>query len=227
MPIRINLLAEMKAAEELRRRDPVKRGIWVGSILVGVVLLWWGVTLIETMAAQARLNAVEQQLGAQSKEYDDLKLKEKKLAELNNRLSDINRIYTNRFLWGSVLNALQQSVVEGVQLISFKGDQSSVISEPTKAKSNEAGKIIQFAKPGQVIHKIHLEFNAKDSSATPGDQVGKYKEALSRCTLFKSMITASNEIVLKNLSPPSLDGASGKSAVTFSLDFRPPDRTIK
>ena len=31
MPIRINLLAEQQAAEEARRRDPVKRALWVGS----------------------------------------------------------------------------------------------------------------------------------------------------------------------------------------------------
>ena len=40
MPIRINLLAEAQAAAELRRKNPVKRGIWIGSFLVCVVLLW-------------------------------------------------------------------------------------------------------------------------------------------------------------------------------------------
>ena len=40
MPIRINLLAEAQAAEELRRKNPVKRGIWIGGFLVLVVILW-------------------------------------------------------------------------------------------------------------------------------------------------------------------------------------------
>ena len=35
MPIRINLLAEAKAAEELRRHDPVKRVIFVGALCCG------------------------------------------------------------------------------------------------------------------------------------------------------------------------------------------------
>lgn len=42
MPIRLNLLAEAQAMEEMRRRDPVKRAIWVGSLLVAVALAWAG-----------------------------------------------------------------------------------------------------------------------------------------------------------------------------------------
>ena len=42
MPIRINLLAEQQAAEELRRRDPVKRAIWVAGFFVVVVVVWSG-----------------------------------------------------------------------------------------------------------------------------------------------------------------------------------------
>ncbi|HYE32451.1 MAG TPA: hypothetical protein VEH27_13545, partial [Methylomirabilota bacterium] len=40
MPIRINLLAEQLAAEEARRKDPVKRAIWVGSFIAAVAVLW-------------------------------------------------------------------------------------------------------------------------------------------------------------------------------------------
>jgi len=39
MPIRINLLAEAQAAEEMRRKDPVKRAIWIGGFVVFLTLL--------------------------------------------------------------------------------------------------------------------------------------------------------------------------------------------
>lgn len=39
MPIRINLLAEAQAAEEMRRKDPVKRSIWIGGFIVFLTLL--------------------------------------------------------------------------------------------------------------------------------------------------------------------------------------------
>ncbi|MGC3957234.1 MAG: hypothetical protein QM813_04480 [Verrucomicrobiota bacterium] len=40
MPIRLNLLAEAQAAEELRRNDPVKRALWVSVLLIALVLVW-------------------------------------------------------------------------------------------------------------------------------------------------------------------------------------------
>ena len=39
MPIRINLLAEAQAAEEMRRKDPVKRAVWIGGFVIFLVLL--------------------------------------------------------------------------------------------------------------------------------------------------------------------------------------------
>ncbi len=42
MAIRINLLAEAQEAEELRRRDPVKRALWGAGFLVFLVWLWTG-----------------------------------------------------------------------------------------------------------------------------------------------------------------------------------------
>ena len=33
MPIRLNLLAEAQAAEDLRRRDPVKRALWLARLM--------------------------------------------------------------------------------------------------------------------------------------------------------------------------------------------------
>ncbi len=34
MPIRLNLLAEAQAAEEMRRRDPVKRALWLAGLII-------------------------------------------------------------------------------------------------------------------------------------------------------------------------------------------------
>ena len=49
MPIRINLLAEAKAAEELRRHDPVKRVIFVGALAVALTLVWSSSLQLQTM----------------------------------------------------------------------------------------------------------------------------------------------------------------------------------
>ena len=51
MAIHINLLAESQALEEMRRRDPVKRAIWVGAIVGALVLAWSGYLQVKLMAA--------------------------------------------------------------------------------------------------------------------------------------------------------------------------------
>ena len=55
MPIRINLLAEAHAAEELRRKDPVKRGIYGAVVVVSCVLIWALTLQLKIMAAKHEL----------------------------------------------------------------------------------------------------------------------------------------------------------------------------
>lgn len=227
MPIRINLLAESQLEEELRRRDPIKRALWVGALVVALVLLWSAYLQFRVFMAHGQLAAIEDQLGVRSKQFDQVTQKEHQLGDINGKLIALQYYSTNRFLWGSVLNALEQSIVNDVQLISFHGEQNYIVTEEVKAKTNENGKIIVFPKPGGTTQKIKMEFDAKDASPTPGDQVGKYKQALSDCSLFQSLLGKTNEITLRNISPPSLDGENGKTVVQFILDCRLPDKLLK
>ena len=50
MPLRINLLAEAQAAEELRRRNPVKRALWIGGFIVALILLWSSTLQVQLMS---------------------------------------------------------------------------------------------------------------------------------------------------------------------------------
>ena len=64
MPIRINLLAEQLAAEEARRRDPVKRAFWAGGALVAVVIVWIISLQLRLVSAKAELSRYESKLAA-------------------------------------------------------------------------------------------------------------------------------------------------------------------
>ena len=59
MPIRINLLAEAQIAEDLRRRDPVKRAIFVGALLVVLALVWSSSLQLEVVFAKNDLAQVQ------------------------------------------------------------------------------------------------------------------------------------------------------------------------
>ena len=57
MPIRINLLAEAQALEDLRRRDPVKRASWAGLLLVLLVLVWISSLQLKAMIARGGIES--------------------------------------------------------------------------------------------------------------------------------------------------------------------------
>ncbi len=224
MPLRLNLLAEAQAEEELRRRDPVKRGIMIGIGLVILVLLWAGFLQFRIMRKQSQISEIEVSLALQSKNFKKITQNQKDLNALNWRLRELERYSTNRFLWGNLLNALQKCTVPGVQLTRFLSEQTHFAIEEIKPKTNnETGRVIA-GKPGECIEKIRLQFDASDASAAPGDQVGNYKAALANSDYFRRLLGKTNEIALRNLGAPMVDGG-GKTVVLFTLDCRVPEKT--
>src|SRR5712675_2303147 len=116
MPIHINLLAEVQAAEELRRRDPVKRGFWIAGFLVFLVVVWVISQQVEIMRANKSLLGLDTKLNSQAKEFNQILENQKKLIETNRKLGSLQQLATNRFLLGTVLDALQHATLEDVQL---------------------------------------------------------------------------------------------------------------
>jgi len=223
MPIRINLLAEAQALEELRRRDPVKRAIWVGAGLVTLVLIWSGSLYAKGLIQRSELSRIETELDSHKNEYQRVLDNQKQLADTNRRLGALLQLAANRHLHGNVLQALQQTVLDDVQLTRIKTTQEYVMTAATKARTNEAG-IVLPSKPATTTERITLTLDAKDWSANPGDQVNRFKEHLAAAPYFRDMLGKTNEIGLRNLSPPQQDGETGKAYVLFTLECRYPEK---
>jgi hypothetical protein len=227
MPIRLNLLAEAQAAEEMRRRDPVKRTIWVGAILVSLMLAWSSSLQVKTMMAANEAGRLEAQMNSNSNSYksvlDDLKKKD----ELQGKVLALYQLSSNRFLQGNLLNALQQTNSDDVQLLHLKLDQSYAVVEATKPRTNENNRVIA-GRPGTATERIVLMLDGFDSSANPGDQVTTYKRAVANHPYFRSLLGKTNDVNLKNLSPPELmpiAGTVGKPCVLFTLECRMQEKT--
>src|SRR5262245_41310791 len=124
MPIRLNLLAEAQTAEDLRRRDPVKRLIWGASGIVIVVLIWSSSLQLRAMMSKSELNRIEGQIAANTAQYNVVVANQKKLGEINHKLTALERLATNRFLQANVLNALQQATAEDIQLLRLRCEQT-------------------------------------------------------------------------------------------------------
>jgi hypothetical protein len=227
MPIRLNLLAEAQAAEEMRRRDPVKRAIWAGAILVSLMLAWSSSLQMKAMMASNEASRLEAQMNSNSNSYktvlDDLKRKD----ELQGKVFALCQLSSNRFLQGNLLNALQQTNADDVQLLHLKLDQSYAVVEATKPRTNENNRIIP-GKPGTATERIVLMLDGFDASANPGDQVTTYKRAVANHPYFRSLLGKTNDVNLKNLSPPELmpiAGTVGKPCVLFTLECRMQEKT--
>lgn len=224
MPIRLNLLAEAQAAEELRRRDPVKRGLWLGSLLVALALAWSGYLYVQILGARRAQAAVEKQIQVRTNEHKIILDHQKKLDDINRRLAALRQLATNRFLQGTLLNGLQHVSLADVALVRVKVEQTYTPGEEVKAKTNSEGRVTA-AKPATVKESISVTLDAKDTSLTPGaDQVTRFKEAFSSDAYFQTVLSKTDGVKLKLVGPRTTP-PEGRPYVLFTLECKYPDQT--
>jgi hypothetical protein len=137
----------------------------------------------------------------------------------------LNTLAADRFLQATLLNALMHSTVDGIQVTHLRTDQSYDLTAEVKPVSNDSGKVVVPGKPATSTERVKLIIEARDTSDNPGNaQISKYKDTLARTAYFKAQEISSNEVLLKNLSTPQLDGDSGKAYVLFSLECQYPEK---
>ena len=224
MPIRINLLAEEQAAEEIRRRDPVKRFIWFAVLLVVLMLVWSSYLQVRITLAHSDVTRIEAQVTSRTKDFQQVLDNQKKTAEINSRLQALRQLSGNRFLNGTLLNALQRTTVDDVQLIRLKVDQFYTMFEGTKTRTNEESGLVIPGKPPSATEKIVVNLEGIDASPNPGDQVSRFKSVLATNAYFRDTLVKTNAVSLKSLSPPQVAPLTGKPCVMFTLECRYPEK---
>ena len=225
MPIRINLLAEAQAAEELRRKDPVKRGAVLGVLLVLLELCWSSTRQFKIMAAKGELNSLETKWQAIEKGYQKAVDNHRKELDAEEKLAALQQYTTNRLLWGTTLNAFQQTLigVDQIQVVRLKTEQSYVLNEEAKKPS-------ETSKPGAAkavaasTEKVNLTIEALDFSPQPGGQVNKFKEAITTVPYFHQILQKTNGVLLTSLSAPQLGPAGRTPYVLFTLQCLLPEK---
>lgn len=222
MPIRLNLLAEAQAAEEARRRDPVKRAIWIGALLVSAVLVWSSSLQLKAMLVKGDLSRVEGQMNALTNDYKQVLNNQKMVAEINHKLASLEQLATNRFLNATLLNALQKTTHNDVQLVHLRVTQDYIVVEETKARTNAS--VVTPVKPGSATEVITLTLDGSDASLNPGEQVLKFKQMLANNEYFQAMLGKTNEVILKNQGAPQPNPETGRECVMFTLECRYPER---
>ena len=224
MPIRINLLAERQAIEDLRRRDPVKRAAFVGAGLTALMLAWITSLMVERISSKGELATLDQRIQSSSKDYRQVLDNQQNLVSTRQKLVALHQLSTNRFLIGNMLEVLQKSAVDNIQLTQLKINQSYALYEGTKTGTNaDTGEVVQ-GKPATATEKISIVITAKDSGLVPGDAIGRYQSALSHDAFFHALIAnGTNDFRLTTSLRPQPD-ADGRSYVSFTLEARLPDK---
>ena len=232
MPIRLNLLNEAHAAEEARRRDPVKRAILAGVVVVSCVLGWSSILQLRAVRANSEFSNLQSQWTAMEKDYKKVVDNRRSSLDIEQKLTALQSLTTNRFLYGNLLNELQFVLAgtEGIHITRLRGEQSFQIQAEVKGKPAKDKEKEVPGKPATSTERIILTIDAKDSSAQPGDQVAKLKATLATPVIpGTNAPSTTNQVALLNISAPQADkdssGATSAPYVTFTIQSTYPERT--
>jgi hypothetical protein len=222
MPIRINLLAEQQMAEELRRRNPVKLACWLGGFLVALVLLY-------SLSLKLKLIFTNYDVEAQEKQWRRLETNnvqiltaQAKIRAIEQKLEALNKLSTNRFLWGSALNGLQFALVDKIQLTHLRASQTYIQIPEVKPKPEEK---IQ-AQPARAREVITLLLDGKDYGPPAGEQIELFKHSLVNGPFLNKYLTNENQIRMTARGQPQEDArVPGQFYVVFTLECNLLDTT--
>jgi hypothetical protein len=222
MAIRINLLAEAQAAEEMRRRDPVKRSIWMGGFFILVVLLISGFLQAKIFIAKsesATLQARWKEIETKVKDVTDHRARTR---ELEKKLAALDQFTTNRMLWAPALDALQRTPVEGVELVRISTAQTFAQTEGTRPAEGSTTP----GKPATATERAVLTIEARDYSAQTGGQVPRFKQSLASSPYFEAVLQKTNTIQLTSQSAPQNELGRAYVGFGFKLFYEDKERRL-
>jgi hypothetical protein len=215
MPIKLNLLAEAQAQEEMRRKDPVKFATFVGALAVVISLVWFSASFATLKMTENKLNVVKAEIATHTNDYALVIQNKNKIAACQKRQDELDKINEARLLQGPLLDALQQIYVPNVAIIRTRLDQTFSLKEGVQTKGGRT--------PNTATEKTLLTVDAKDYSANPGDQINRFKDSFSRSAYFKTVLETNGVRLAGSPSAPQT-GVDGKLFVQFTLECRYPEK---
>src|SRR6185295_3192811 len=114
-----------QAAEELRRKDPVKRAIFAAGVIVVLVALWATTLQLKIMAAKSDIHSLDTKWKGIEQGYKEAVESQRATIETEQKLAALGSMTTNRFLWGTALDAFQHTLngVDDVQISHLRTEQ--------------------------------------------------------------------------------------------------------
>jgi hypothetical protein len=201
MAIVLNLLAEQQHADEIRRRDPVRRTLMGSVLTIGVALSFSLLSWLAAWQAQEDLKSVELRwlrLESENKQLSEALVKSRKVEEDLNALTNLA---SSRFLWAPLLNAMQDCVIDRVQVSGLRADQAStpVKTETIAPKTREKSKVSKVVTTN-MVETIVLHIEANDYS---NSQFSRLQDIISSQPYFRRCLQTNGTVRLASLNPPA------------------------
>jgi hypothetical protein len=219
MPTRLNLLAEDQSLEEMKRKDPFKRAIWLGAFAVSLMLIWGLSQFLKVTIAKAELSRLEVRWTGMEKNVKAVQEERKRQGDFEQKLAALGQFANERFLYANALNAFQQTCVDNVQLLRLRTTHTYTQLEAAKAPPAPAGLPRAAARPASAVERIVLYLDGRDVSSRAAEQVPRYRETISGYPFFKEHLQKTNSILLTSLSAPQADAVRKSTTVVFGLQL--------
>ena len=121
MPLTINLLHEELALLKLRKRDPLKLGLYAIGGVAMLFVAYYGYCAIGSSRIKAQLQLRQAAWASQEPKAAAAALQDKVFNEKLSVATLVSQRIDNRFYWAPVLADLQRAVTPNVQIINFSG----------------------------------------------------------------------------------------------------------
>jgi hypothetical protein len=210
MPIKINFLAEEQANEELRRKDPVKRAAYGAGALVVLVLLWAGVNWFKLSSINRDFDALNAELAGLESSVKSAEANQKKIRDNEYKIDMLKKMSAVRPLWAPVLDTLQRTTMDDVQVLRLKIDQ---VYQVTPAFVPPRGSTLK-GKPASTKQIMVMTIDAQDNSERL-DSYNRLREQLAAA--LKNHLGTNGSVSLKTLNTPR-ETDQGKKYLTFTLE---------
>jgi len=218
MPIKLNLLAEAQAAEEMRRKDPVRYAFYCSGIIILIALGWIGMNQMLISGKTKEIAGLQDSWNRMKPQYNLVQSNLAIVNEINQQLNLLTNYVTNRFLWANVLNALQQCVTNvstNVQLTRFRTDHNFQVTPPSVAVKD--GK--KIVVPGSSIETIKFIIDVKDYGKDDEDNITRLREAIATFPFFRDNLDKTRGVRLESLSPRVSDPSDpARPYVVFTIE---------
>lgn len=217
--VQINFLAERLELLAQRRRDPVRRAIYAAAASVVLMGGWVGYTrnaLERTTAELTRLEAEGKTLEVTAAAAAKATAEGKKTIAT---AAAMGQHATNRFLLGPALNAMQEVVCDGIQVVHFSLQQNLQHFPPVKGTDRTP------PKKGYVAEKVTLSIQAKNFADQKRSDT--FMDQIATQSYFQDKLRPINPVTLKSRVPRQVDPLDPSKVYTlFSIECAYPERIL-